>query len=129
MISGNRVEISLTEGGTVNGEAIAVREDTLVLEVSSGSGTKQYPKGSAAIPRNTIALIKLHRSRGAWGRTMGTVIGVIGGLGAGGYAAAHMDSAGPAVGVLIGVASATAVIGYYAGRSLDRRITVIRIVP
>jgi hypothetical protein len=49
--------------------------------------------------------VEVLRTRGAWGRTLGTVIGVVAGLGGGGYAAAHTDSAGAAVGVLVAVIS------------------------
>jgi hypothetical protein len=129
IIGGHHVELGLSEGTTVSGEAVAVREDTLIIDVSKSSGTKQYTKGSAAIPRNSITLIKVQRNSGTWGRTLGTVVGVVAGLGTGGYAAAHMDSAGPAIAVAVGVTSGIAVAGYYAGRNLDRRVTLIRIVP
>lgn len=129
MIIGHHVEVSLVGNATVQGEAVAVRQDTLVIDVAKSTGPKPYSAGNAEIPRNDIGLIKLHRTRGSWGRTLGTVIGVVAGLGGGGYAAAHTDSAGAAVGVLVGVTSATAVGGYYAGRSLDRRVTLIRVVP
>jgi hypothetical protein len=129
MISGHRVELVLSEGSTVIGEAVAVREDTLIVDVNRSSGTKQYPKGNATIPRASINLIKLQRSSGTWGRTLGTVIGVVVGLGFGGYAGAHLDSAGGAIAVAVGVTSATTVAGYYAGKNLDSRVTLIRIVP
>jgi len=129
IVASHRVELTLSDGGIVSGEAIAVREDTLVLDVKKSSGTKQYAKGNAAIPRNAITLITLERSRGTWGRTLGTTLGVVTGLGIGGYSAAHTDSGGAAVAVLVSVTSGMAVIGYYAGRALDRRTTRITIVP
>jgi hypothetical protein len=129
IISGNGVEVMLQDGMTISGEAIAVREDTLILDVKKSSGGKPYSKGNAAIPRNAISLIKVQRSRGAWGRTMGTVVGVVAGLGAGGYAASRSNSGGAAVATLVAIASGLAVTGYYAGRGLDRRLTLIRIVP
>ncbi len=129
MIVGHHVEVSLAEHGTVQGEAVSVRQDTLVIDVAKSSGPKPYPAGNGEIPRSDIGLIKLQRTRGAWGRTLGTVIGVVAGLGGGGYAAAHTDSAGAAIGVLVAVTSATAVGGYYAGRSIDRRVTLIRVIP
>ncbi len=130
MIGGHHVEIGLNEGTTVRGEAVAVREETLLVDVSGSSGTKQFARGNAAIPRNSITLIKLQRSSGTWGRTLGTVIGVVAGLGIGGYTAGRMDSGGgPAVAVVVGVTSGIAVAGYYAGKNLDRRVTLIRIVP
>lgn len=129
MITGHRVEVSLTGNAAVRGEAVAVRQDTLVIDVSKSSGPKPYAAGSAEIPRTDIGLIKLQRTHGSWGRTLGTVIGVVAGLGGGGYAASRTDSGGAAVAVLVAITSAAAVGGYYAGRSLDRRVTLIRIVP
>jgi hypothetical protein len=129
MIAGHHVEILLAGSGTVRGEAVAVRQDTLVIDVTKASGPKPYASGNAEIPRKDIEMIKLQRARGSWGRTLGTVIGVVAGLGGGGYAASRTNSGGAAVGVLVAVTSATAVGGYYAGRSLDRRVTLIRIVP
>ncbi len=129
MIVSHRVDLSLNDGGHLRGEAIAVREDTLVLDVRGSSGTKSYPKGSATVPRSAITLITLQGSRGSWGRTLGTTLGVLTGLGIGGYAAAHTDSGGKAVSILIAVASGVAVVGYYAGRELDRRTTRITILP
>ena len=129
MIVGHHVEVSLPGNGSVSGEAIAVRQDTLVIDVRRSSGPKAYPAGSAELPRTDIGVIKLRRTSGSWGRTLGTVIGVVAGLGGGGYAASHTDSGGAAVGVVVAVTSAAAVGGYYAGRSLDRRVTLIRLVP
>jgi hypothetical protein len=129
MITGHHVEVSLAGNATVYGEAVAVRQDTLVIDVAKSFGPKPYSAGNAEIPRNDIGLIKLQRTRGSWGRTLGTIIGVVAGLGGGGYAASRTNSGGAAVGVLVAVTSAAAVGGYYAGRSLDRRVTLIRIVP
>jgi hypothetical protein len=60
---------------------------------------------------------------------LGTVVGVVAGLGTGGYAAAHMNSGGGAVAALVGITSGLAVTGYFAGKGMDQRMTVIRIVP
>jgi hypothetical protein len=129
IIASHRVELTLTGGGSVAGDAIAVREDTLVLDVKKSSGTNHYAKGNASIPRSSVTLISLQKSRGTWGRTLGTTLGVVTGLGVGGYSAAHTNSGGVAVAVLVSVTSGLAVIGYYAGRGLDRATTRIVIVP
>jgi len=130
MIVGQRVELTLTDGVRVKGEAVVVREDTLVMDVKKTSGEKAYPKGSGAIPRNMVSLIKLERTRGAWGRSIGTVIGVMAGLVVGGYVTyVAADSAGTGIPLFLGVASTVAVGGYYAGRGLDKRTTLIKIVP
>jgi len=129
MVAGHSVELNLADSGTVNGEAISIREDTLVLDVKKSTGIKRYGKGNAAIPRSAIRLITLQRSHGTWGRSMGTTLGIVTGLGVGGYSAAHTDSGGAAVAVLVAVTSGMAVIGYYTGRGLDRRTTRITILP
>ncbi len=82
------------------------------------------------MPRTSLAQINLERRRGAWGRTMGTVLGILTRLTIGGYVAATAaSSAGTGIPPFLGVAGAISVGGYYAGKALDRRITHIRIVP
>jgi len=127
LISGQRAELILNDGIKVKGEVIAVREDSILLDVSSA--TKQFTKGNGNVARSSLAQINLERRRGTWGRTLGTLLGVIAGMTFGGYAAAHTDSAGVGIPVFLGVSSAISVGGYYAGKAIDRRITRIRIVP
>lgn len=123
------MEVSLTDGGKIAGEAIAVRDETLVVDARKVYATQKFNKGNAAIPRAAITFIRLDRTRGTWGRSLGTTLGVITGLGAGGYAAAHTGSGGAAIAVLVAVTGAVAVGGYYGGRLLDRRSVRIAIIP
>ena len=89
-----------------------------------------YQLSSAAIPRTAITLIKLERTKGAWGRNLGTTIGVLTGIIVGGYVAGTAaDSASVGIPVFLVMASAATLAGYYAGRGLDARVTLIRIVP
>ena len=127
LIGGQRVALVLTDGITVKGEVIAVREEAILLDVSSA--VRGYAKGNGAVPRSSLVLINLERRRGGWGRTIGTVIGVLTGLTVGGYAAAKTNSAGAGIPTFLGVASGISVAGYYAGRELDKRVTHIRVVP
>jgi hypothetical protein len=128
LIGGHHASLVLTDGTTVKGEVVAVREDAILMDVSSA--VKGYAKGNGSVPRSSLALIDLERTRGAWGRTMGTVIGVLGGLTVGGYVAAtSTNSAGAAIPIFLGIASGVSVAGYYAGRGLDKRVTHIKVVP
>jgi hypothetical protein len=128
LIGGHHVVLELTDGVIVKGEVAAVREDTILMDVSSA--VKGYAKGNGSIPRASIGLIDLERTRGAWGRTMGTVIGVLGGLTVGGYVAAtKTNSAGAGIPVFLGIASGMSLGGYYAGRGLDKRVTHLKVVP
>jgi hypothetical protein len=130
MIAGHQVELTLPEGATIRGEAVAVREDALVIDVQRSSGAKAYPKGSATIPRASVSLIKLERARGSAGRTLGTIGGVLTGLVVGGYTASvATDNASTAIPLFLGMATGISIAGYYLGRAADRRVTVIRVVP
>jgi hypothetical protein len=130
IIAGHNVELTLADGGSLRGEAVAVREGSLLMDIKGvSSAGSRFQKGSAEIPRASIGLIRVDRTRGSWGRTMGTVVGVLSGLVLGGYAAAHTNSAGAGIPTFLGIASGLSVTGYYAGRGLDRRTTLIRIVP
>jgi len=78
MIGGQRLELVLTGGKSVRGTGISVRQDSLLMDLTSPDAG--YSKGSSSIPRTSIELIKLHQARGAWGRNIGTTLGVISGV-------------------------------------------------
>ena len=130
MVVGHTVEATLKDGAKVKGEVVVVRDEALVMDVKKTSGEKAYPKGNGSIPRSSLVMINLERTKGAWGRTMGTVVGVLAGMVGGGYTAlVGTNSAGSGTAVFLGIASAGAVGGYYAGRALDKHKTLIKIVP
>ena len=130
LIQKKRVDVTLTDGTTVRGEAITVRDDALVMDVAGSSNARVYPKGNGPIPRTSVALIRLERMRGSWGRNLGTTIGLLSGLMIGGYVTAQVaNSAGTGIPLFLVFASGVTMTGYYAGKSLDRKVTTIRIVP
>ena len=130
IIVGHRVQLVLPDATAIKGEAIAVREEALVMDVKGTSNAKAYPKGSASIPRASVTLIQVERRRGSWGRRLGTVVGVLSGVVVGTYVAAvTADSAGAGIATFLGIASAGTVGGYYVGKELDRQVTRIKIVP
>lgn len=117
LIQSRRVELTLVDGAKLKGEAVVVREDSIVL-------------GSGSIPRSSVSLIKLQRTRGSWGRKLGTVIGVLGGLVVGGYVTAvATNSAGAGIPLFLGMASGVTLGGYYIGRGIDYRTTLIKVAP
>src|SRR5258708_13870970 len=59
IIHGHRVELVLKQGLKIKGEAVVVREDSLVMDVK---------EGSAVIPRIDMGLLKLERPRANWRR-------------------------------------------------------------
>jgi hypothetical protein len=130
MIRGQRIEVTLADSTIVKGEAIAVREDTIVLDVSGSSNPQTYPNGNGSIPRGAVVLVQLERSRGSGAKTLGTVVGVLAGVVIGGYVSATVaDSAGVGIPLFLGLASGITVAGYQVGKQMDRQLTTIRVVP
>ena len=130
VIEGRTVAVTLTDGSLVRGEAIVVRDDALVVDARGASEAHPYSGPNAAIPRSAVQQVKVHRSAGSSGRTLGTVVGVLTGLVVGGYiAGTAADSAGTGIPLFLGLASGITVVGYHAGKQLDTRVTVIRVVP
>jgi hypothetical protein len=130
MIRGQKVDVTLADSATVHGEAVAVREDTLVLNVAGSSNPQTYPNGNGSIPRGAILLVQVERSRGSGGKALGTVVGVITGVVVGGYVSATTaDSAAVGIPLFVGLASGITVAGYQVGKRMDRQVTTIKIIP
>jgi hypothetical protein len=128
VVVGHNVALSLPDG-YVEGRALAVTHEALVLDVEKTSDAAMYPKGHTNVPRTRVSVIRLRRSDDRAPRVASQVIGqaaIMGGLfGLGSRSGIRGSLRG--AGVQIGAATAGAVIG----RRLDNRDieTVIRIVP
>jgi hypothetical protein len=119
VIGGARVEVILNDGMKIKGEVVAVREDALLLDT----------KGTSNVPRVSVVQINVERKRGVWGRTLGTVFGILTGMTLGTYAAVHTDTARGAIPTFLGVSAGVGTGGYYVGKWIDRRTLRIRVVP
>ncbi|MEO7649356.1 MAG: hypothetical protein ABIZ80_02735 [Bryobacteraceae bacterium] len=120
-VQGRRVEVRTSDGSKRKGEIAVVREDSLVMDVQS--------KGNVSIPREAVTLIKIQGSRGSWGRSLGTVIGVLSGVVVGAYVAIATTDSDAGIPVFLGVTTALTLGGYFTGREIDRKGTVINVVP
>lgn len=124
MVAAQRVEVALADGRIVKGEAIAVRDEALLVDAAT------KPKGSTSIPRVEISQITVKRTNGSGGRIAGTILGVFVGTWIAGYTATSVtDSAGVGVPLFIGLTTLISVGGYYAGKSADTKVTRITIIP
>jgi hypothetical protein len=129
-IQGRTIELTLPDGATVGGDVVVVREESLVVNVRKTSDSKTYPKGDAAIPRASVTMLSMTESRGRWGRKMGSGLGSLAGVLAGGYIAVKTaPSAGAGLAIFGAVTGAGTLGGYFLGRSADARTTLIRVVP
>ena len=129
-IVGHPVEVTLPDGARIKGEVAYVRAAELVLDVTSTSDRTKHPKGNATIPRESVTTLKVERGRGSWGRGLGTTVGVLTGLTLGGYTAGTTsDSAAVAIPVFLSIATGASVLGYKLGREMDKKMTVIKVIP
>ncbi len=128
LIVGHRVSIPLAGGVVVEGDALSVRDQALMLDIGRTSDSRQYPKGQAAIPRESVTELRFVEHRGSGGRILGTAVGALVGLVVGGEIAFRGPNS-EAVGISTFTASAVActVAGYYAGKSSDRHSRWLRI--
>lgn len=129
LVLAHTVSLVLPGGTAITGEVEAVRDDSLTLDVRKTSNSAVQPKGTASIPRASITTLQVTDAAGSGGRILGVVVGVVVGMVAGGEIVAHTSpfSEGAAVGTFTGVSIAGATGGYFAGRSVDRRTTIIRV--
>jgi hypothetical protein len=128
---GAKAMLMLPNGTIVEGQIAGVEKEQIALNVSKSSDKQAYPKGRVSIPRSLVTTIRLTQTKG-YGRAFGTIAGLLGGAGLGTLVALSYDdqsaSSAARAGVL-GLWAGTTVGGYYVGRSLDRKTTIIRILP
>lgn len=130
VVTGHEVAFSTSGGTALRGDVRVVREDALLIHITSTSDSKLFPKGETSVARDQISLVDVKKMRGAGGRTIGTTAGLLGGLTASGEIIGHSNmSEGPAIGVFLATTIGSAVAGYFAGKAHDRKVTKIRIVP
>jgi len=129
-IQGRDIALTLPDGTSLGGEVEAVRDGELVLNVKSTSSPKTHAKGNAVISRDSVSTLALKEAGGKWGRKVGVSLGSITGLTLGGYVAAtNANSAAAGLTTFLLITGAGTLTGYFLGKSADRRVKHIRIVP
>ncbi len=124
-----RAMIVLPDGAVVQGRIVTVEQDKLVLDVTSSSDKRAYPKGRTSIPRSSVSTIRVTQMKEATGRIAGTVAGIVGGAAVGAFLA--LENENPSAAARAGVLAlwvGTGVGGYYVGRRFDREAITVRIV-
>src|SRR2546427_10453609 len=65
------VKVVMPGGQEIQGQAVAVREDALVLNIEKTSDRKAFPKGQSAIPPTSLSTLQFETDRGSRGRKGG----------------------------------------------------------
>jgi hypothetical protein len=118
-----KISTTLPDGTRLEGEALAVRPEALVVDVQKTSNKKLHPKGQTAVPRDLVSEVRVIRIRGV---AMRIILGILGGIG-GTAGVTGLAFVTESVGILLpamllGIPLA-AVGGYYAGKLIDKRTT------
>lgn len=130
VVVNHKVNVVLPGGTEIQGLVVAVRDDALVLNLKKTSDRKGYPTGQNVIPRASVSTLQIDDFRGGGGRTIGVIVGALAGVTLGADLVAHTASTEAAgISTFLGISTASAIGGYYAGRSRDRNVTMIKIVP
>ena len=130
LIVGRNVSIPLAGGAVVKGEALSVRDDSLMLDIRKTTGPGRYPTGQVRIPRVFVTEVRVAERGGSGGRILGSVVGALTGVVAGAEIAVHgTHSEAAGVSTFTAAAVACVVGGYYAGRSADRHVRRLRVAP
>lgn len=128
LITGKKVSLVLPGAVHVQGEVIAVRADSLVLNVSKTADKQAYPKGRTEIPRSSVSVVERKRMPRNAGRIIGTVVGFVGG-GIAGFFLADRYAVGRKAHVSYGTLAGTTALGYYLGHITDREVIYIKVIP
>jgi hypothetical protein len=126
-LNGRSVRISIASGKEIKTELLGVSGDGLA--VPSGRAVKRWSSGGkqVTVPKDQVISVRFE-GRAGHGRAIGTAAGIGAGLGVSAAALlGHDISEGPAVILLpagaVAIVGIGALVGYFAGRSRDRRIT------
>ena len=130
VIEGRKIDTVLVDGTALKGKVITVGTEYLELEIKETSDAAKYPKGTARVPRESLSALQFTEVRGSW-RAIGAAIGAGAGAAAGipFYTYAENEAApDKGAAVVAALAGGGAVIGFFAGRSADKRTVVVSIV-
>lgn len=130
VVTGQNIEFTTKEGVTLRGNVVSVRPEEMVLDAKHTSNPKIFSKGGVTVPRTSVDTLRMIKTKAAWGRRLGTTLGLVAGLTLGGYTAANAGGSDAAIlTTFLGITGAATVGGFFLGRSADRKVTMIRIVP
>ena len=130
-IVNRKVALTTPDSVSIEGRVTGVEANGLHIDISKTSNRKALSKGKQSVARQSVTALRITEYR-----KVGRLIGTFGAMGAaaGIVAAQSIDLyEGPAV-ILVPVMIAVGVIGagiagYFVGKSIDKRVTEIVIVP
>ena len=123
LVIDRKISTTLPDGTRLEGEALAVRPEALVLDVHKTSNQKLHPKGQTEVPRMAVSEVRVIRLGGPFMRIIGGFLGGIGAAAAAGALGYVIDSLAVMLPLLLVGIPLAAVAGYYAGKLVDTHTT------
>ncbi len=131
LVTDRKIALVLPAGTHVQGKVLAVEPEGLRMKVTRTSDRKALPKGERLIPRQSVSVLKLTEYR-----KLGRLLCTVGSVAVAAAVIASQDIdvyEGPAVIIVPAVATVgtlgIGVGGYFAGKRIDRREVLIRVLP
>jgi hypothetical protein len=127
-VVGQKVKVIMPDGERIEGKAMALEVDALVVEIHKSSNQSAYPNGKFLVPRATLRAVDVDHPTMRW-RIAGVVVG--GGVGVLlGFLTKAAGNASTGLQVLFGAGTvAVPVAGYFMGRAADRHTITYVIAP
>ncbi len=126
------VTVELTRHNRLKGTIIEVGQDAIRIDIQSSSDKKAFPPGEASVPRKEVGEIRIKRVKGV-GRLIGAAgIGTAASLGSLPWAISDSRanvSDGKRIAQWVAITGAAVAGGYWLGRLIDTKVTVIKIAP
>lgn len=127
-----KVTVVLSSKAQLRGTITSFQADSLQMHITGSSGPAAYPAGQASIPREEVTQIRIRRIRGA-GRAVGAAgAGAAAAFGALPWAITDERVNASDRSRIVSWAAITAgaaVGGYFIGRVIDSRETVVTVLP
>jgi len=131
-IANREVTVLLSSNARVTGTVREVQPQALLMTIRKASDKNAYPAGEASIPRNNISEIRMKRVAGL-GRLIGAAgVGTAGSLGSLPWAISESRinvSDNTRGGQWLAITAAATVAGYFIGRLIDTKQTIIKLAP
>jgi hypothetical protein len=124
MVAGKEIELYLSDGTRLRGEALAVRTETFVMDVENTSNKVRYSKGPAEIPRPEVSSVNLIQRTIRWRLLATPAIGLAGAALGGAATNGHNREGLPLITIPASIAA-----GYFLGKHMDTHVTKITIYP
>jgi len=131
-VSDHSVAVVLTDGARIEGKAIAVEPEQLIIDVRKTSDSRAHAKGRQSIPRDRAKNLIVSRPTVRW-RIVGVSVGAAAGVPVGVVAAVERDGffskGNGGTGILVAIIAGMAAGGLLIGWAADRRKTTVTIIP